>query len=253
MLVSIERERGHPMIAITCRRCGSVYLRKNGHTPSGQQKFHCQDCNAYGTLDTKDEERAHKQATVEKLHLEHFSQRAIARTTGLSRMSVAAILKKVLTPISETIRPLGDRLILELNELWSFVGQKGNQVWILVALERQTRRIVGLAFGDRSAESCRKLWESLAADYRKRAICYRDFLASYAAVLPSKRHRAVGKETGQTAHIERFNNTLRQRCANLVRKSLSFSKDERWHELLIRLFIDHYNRQLEQTGRLAPV
>lgn len=82
------------MIAMTCRRCGSVNLRKNGHTPSGQQKFHCKDCNAYGTLDTLDQERASKRATVEKLHLERLSLRAIARTTGLSRMTVAAILKK---------------------------------------------------------------------------------------------------------------------------------------------------------------
>src|SRR5438067_13505311 len=49
------------------------------------------------------------------------------------------------------------------------------------------------------------------------------------AVLPSKRHRPVGKETGETAHIERFTNTLRQHCANLVRRTLSFSKDEHWH------------------------
>lgn len=68
--------------------------------------------------------------------------------------------------------------------------------------------------------------------YRKRAICYSDLWDSYGAVLPSKRHRAVSKASGQTAHIERFNNTLRQRCANLVRKTLSFSKDERPHQVL---------------------
>lgn len=179
------------MIAIRCRRCDSVNLRKNGHTPSGQQKFHCKDCNAYGTLDTKEQERAHKQATVEKLHLERLSQRAIARTTGMSRMTVAAILKKALTPIGQSIHPRASRPILELDELWSFVG--------------------------------------------------------------SKRHRPVGKETGETAHIERFNNTLRQHCANLVRRTLSFSKDEHWHEVRIRLFVDHYNRQLERTGCLASV
>jgi hypothetical protein len=32
--------------------------------------------------------------TVEKLHLERLSQRAISRTTGMSRMTIAAILKK---------------------------------------------------------------------------------------------------------------------------------------------------------------
>lgn len=87
-------ETGVRVIAITCRRCGSVNLRKNGRTATGQQKFHCKACNAYGTLDTKDLERAHKRATVEKLALERLSQRAIARTTGMGRMTIAAILKK---------------------------------------------------------------------------------------------------------------------------------------------------------------
>jgi IS1 family transposase len=137
--------------------------------------------------------------------------------------------------------------------LWSFVARKSNVVWIWVALERQTRRIVGLAFGDRSAQTCRELWQSLPPDYRRRAICYSDFWDAYASVLPSKRHRAVGKETGETAHVERFNNTLRQRCANLVRKTLSFSKDTDRHEARIRFFIDHYNRELERTGLLASV
>ena len=148
---------------------------------------------------------------------------------------------------------MAERPILELDELWSFVGHKGNVVWVWVALERQTRRIVGLAFGDRTAQTALKLWQSLPPSYRKRAICYSDLWAAYALVLPSKRHRPVSKQSGETAHIERFNNTLRQRCANLVRKTLSFSKDEHWHEVRIRLFIDHYNRQLERTGCLASV
>jgi IS1 family transposase len=158
-----------------------------------------------------------------------------------------------LTPIGKTIVPLAERPILELDEVWSFVGHKGLKVWIWIALERQTRRVVGFAVGDRSAETCRTLWASLPADYRKRAICYTDFWAAYASVLPLKRHRPVGKETGETAHIERFNNTLRQRCANLVRCTLSFSRKIEFHEIRIRLFIDHYNRQLEQHRMLASV
>ena len=82
------------MIAITCRRCGSTNLRKNGRTATGQQKFHCKACNFYGTLDTRDQERAQRRATVEKLQLERLSQRAIARTVGMSRNTIAAILKK---------------------------------------------------------------------------------------------------------------------------------------------------------------
>jgi insertion element IS1 protein InsB len=143
-----------------------------------------------------------------------------------------------LTAIGATIRPLRERPILEIDELWSFVGHKGQPVWIWIALERQTRRIVGFAVRDRSAETGQKVWASLPPDYRKRAICSTDFYAAYQAVLPSKRHRPVGKESGETAHIERFNTTLRQRCANLVRKTLSFSKHLWWHAVRIRLFLD---------------
>jgi hypothetical protein len=47
--------------------------------------------------------------------------------------------------------------------------------------------------------------------------------------------------------------TSSTRARSPVRKTLSFSKDEHWHELRIRIFIDHYNRELERTGYLASV
>ena len=60
--------------------------------------------------------------------------------------------------------------------------------------------------GDRSRQSAKKLWASLPGVYRQCAVAYTDFWESYKTVIPSKRHRAVGKETGQTNHIERLNN-----------------------------------------------
>ena len=63
-------------------------------------------------------------------------------------------------------------------------------------------------------------------------------------MLSSKRHKAVVKETGLTNHIERFNNTLRQRVSRLVRKTLSFSKKLENHIGAIIYFINHYNKSL---------
>ena len=71
--------------------------------------------------------------------------------------------------------------------------------------------------GDRSRQSAKKLWASLPGVYRQCAVAYTDFWESYKTVIPSKRHRPVGKETGQTNHIERLNNTFRQRISRLVR------------------------------------
>ena len=78
--------------------------------------------------------------------------------------------------------------------------------------------------GDRSRQSSQKLWASLPGVYRQCAVAYTDFWESYKTVIPSKRHRPVGQETGQTNPIERLNNTFRQRISRLVRESLSFSK-----------------------------
>lgn len=50
------------------------------------------------------------------------------------------------------------------------VGNKQQVVWHWVAVERTTKRVVGWAIGDRSPATGHKLWESLPADYRKRAI-----------------------------------------------------------------------------------
>lgn len=103
---------------------------------------------------------------------------------------------------------------------------------------------MGVYIGDRSQESAHQLWDSLPAVYRQCAVCFTDFWVSYEEVLPKKRHQAVGKESGKTNHIERFNNTMRQRIARLVRKSLSFSKKLENHTGAIWYFINYYNASL---------
>jgi IS1 family transposase len=113
-----------------------------------------------------------------------------------------------------------------------------------LALDANTREIVGVHVGARDEAAARKLWESLPPLYRQCAIIYTDFWTAYGAVLPSKRHRAVGKETGKTSYVERFNNTLRQRVSRLVRKALSFSKSLDNHMGAICYFIHHYTASL---------
>jgi insertion element IS1 protein InsB len=70
-----------------------------------------------------------------------------------------------------------------------------------------------------------------------------DFWLAYEGVLPKRTHRLCGKAEGETNHVERFNCTLRQRLGRFVRKTLSFSKCERMHEVALRLFIHEYNQQ----------
>jgi IS1 family transposase len=66
-------------------------------------------------------------------------------------------------------------------------------------------------------------------------------LACRAAWLKKSPECAGYPKRGPTNHIERFNNTLRQRLGRLVRKTLSFSKSLHMHESVIQLFLHQYN------------
>jgi insertion element IS1 protein InsB len=68
-----------------------------------------------------------------------------------------------------------------------------------------------------------------------------DQYVMYEKVIPAVQHKAISKLARKTNHIERFNNTLRQRVSRLVREALSFSKKLANHIGAIKLFICHYN------------
>jgi len=144
--------------------------------------------------------------------------------------------------LPDTLLPSEEDDVVEFDELWSYVRCKQEQAWIWLALCRRTRQVIAYAIGDRSEDTCRQLWQRVPESYR-RLHAYSDFWQAYQNVLPEEHHDAVGKDSGQTNHIERFNNTLRQRLSCLVRKTLSFSKSLAWHQLRIRLFLLRYNRE----------
>ncbi|MDV2998399.1 MAG: hypothetical protein N5P05_000005 [Chroococcopsis gigantea SAG 12.99] len=103
-------------------------------------------------------------------------------------------------------------LTLECDEIWSFVNNKENPVYVWLALDRNTPLIVGVYIGDRSRASAEELWKSLPLKYQINAQIYADFWRSYYDVIPTEQHHPSAKSAGQTNHIEGFNNTLRQRC-----------------------------------------
>ncbi len=117
-----------------------------------------------------------------------------------------------LPPLSETLVEPDpedqEATTLESGELWSFLLKKSYKKWIWIALSRRTRQVVAYAIGDRSKVTCRELWEAIPGAYR-RAHCYSDFWKAYEAVITNEQHTAVGIRSGQTAHVERLNNTLR--------------------------------------------
>jgi IS1 family transposase len=184
---------------------------------------------------------------IDKLLLERIPLAGIARVTGVSEawlqsyvnQKYESVPRKIEAPLKKKIR-----LTIQCDEMWSFVGNKDNKQWIWLALDADSGEIVGVYVGSRDREGARGLWASLPPVYRQCAVCYTDFWEAYEEVIPSKRHRPVGKETGKTNRIKRFNCTVRQRVSRLVRKALSFSKKLANHIGAIWYFVHDYNLSL---------
>lgn len=134
----------------------------------------------------------------------------------------------------------------EADEMWSFVDNKGNKQWIWLAMNVSNRQIIGFHIGDRSTESARALWDSINPYFKANCMFFTDFYKPYQNVIPNEKHIPINKsyKSRFTNHIERFNNTIRQRCSRLVRLALSFSKKLENHIGAIKYFIADYNKKI---------
>jgi insertion element IS1 protein InsB len=97
---------------------------------------------------------------------------------------------------------LRSKLKVQMDELWSFVENKGNKKWVWLTTDASTREIIGGHIGDRSRNSAIALWQSIPGMYRQCAKVYTDYWEAYVDVIPSKRHVAVGKESSLTSYIK---------------------------------------------------
>jgi insertion element IS1 protein InsB len=105
------------------------------------------------------------------------------------------------------------------------------------------RQILAYHVGGRGQSDAQLLFNKVPEIFRNKAVFFTDFWNGY-HILDQEKHVAAGKASGYTNHIERFNNTLRQRCSRLVRLTLSFSKKLENHIGAIKYFIFHYNTKL---------
>jgi insertion element IS1 protein InsB len=136
---------------------------------------------------------------------------------------------------------------LELDELWSFVGKKENKQWVWLALNPANSQIVGFHVGGRGKDDAKLFYDKIPDFFKQKASFFSDYWQAYVSVFADENHFGIGKDSGLTAHIERFNCTLRQRNSRLVRKTLSFSKSLKNHINSFKHFICDYNLKIKSS------
>lgn len=233
-------------VTYSCRTCGSKNIIKNGTNKCGNAQYHCKDCGAYRVLVPKRGYSQQDKEQVLKAYRERMSLRGIERVFGMCRQTVMVWLEQhvaILPMLADSLLLAQADDILEIDELWSFVRRRKQKRWLWTVLCRRTRQIIAFTIGDHSEATCLQLWLAIPDAYRQ-CQSFSDFWKAYANVFPPDTHQSVGKETGQTAHQERWYNTLRQWLGRYTRQTLSFSKTDYHHELVTRWFIIEHNLRM---------
>jgi IS1 family transposase/transposase-like protein len=238
-----------------CPYCLGSNLRPKGwNRKRTKRRKKCADCKRHITQGGKSWFVGNDQIElVGKLLLERISLRGICRvmTISLSWLlaHLSALYEKQPSHLNYRMEKgagftLG-QFALEADEMWSFVGKKANKKWIWIVQCRKTRQVVGYHVGGRGREDAQKLWDKLPASVQQEGYFYTDDWEAYKGVFPTDRHRHC-KEKSETNHVERLNNTIRQRVARLVRCGLSFSKKLENHIGALKYFFCHYNLAQQQ-------
>ena len=103
---------------------------------------------------------------------------------------------------------------------------------------RPVRRLVLAHYiGGRGIEAAKKFWKKIPQALKSCQFETDDWDA-YKHIIPKEQH-TIGKDL--TYYIEGFNATIRARVSRLVRKTLSFSKKDKWHKLAIAWFFWQFN------------
>lgn len=230
-------------VRYSCRSWGSRKIIRNGYNKCGQAQYHCQDCGVYRVLELQPRHDETERQQVMQACRERMSLRGAERVFGVCRKTIVRWIEQrvaALPKLAETLLPAHPEDVLAMDELVTFVNEKFFKRWLWTALCRRTRQIVAFVIGDRSQDTCRWLWQAVPLAYRTCSI-YTDYWEAYTLVLPPDQHIPSGKGAGHTNHQEHWNNTLRQWLGRYPCRTLSFSKEHRYHELLTRWFILEYN------------
>ena len=75
-------------------------------------------------------------------------------------------------------------MVIQGDELWSFVDHKDNKQWSWLGLDADTKEIVGVYLGARDELAAGKLWNSLPSVYRQCAVAYTDLRSAYGGYFP---------------------------------------------------------------------
>ncbi|WP_035692353.1 IS1 family transposase [Flavobacterium sp. F52] len=206
------------VMVMNCPKCKEKKVIKNGRTKNNKQQYYCKMCShrfiEYYT------NQAYKLDINEKIIQLTKEGLGIRSTARILKISATTLLKRIVCIARNITRPIVSRgKTYEVDELCTYIRHKKNYIWLVYALEKNSKNVVSFNVGKRTNKTLNRVLETLKLAEAKKI--FTDRLKNYRYLIDEKLHSV--KRFG-TNHIERKNLTLRTHLKRLNRRTICFSK-----------------------------
>ena len=206
---------------IKCPACHSDSIKKNGKKVNGKQNYQCHACKRQFIGDHALSYRGcHSGVASKILHL-MVRGSGVRDIAEVERVSIGKVLKTLSKSKYQLQAKQKYYETLEVDQFWTFVGNKGNKQWLIYAYHRETGEIVAYVWGRRDLATVKKLKARLKELRVKYARIASDNWDSFVTAFKEYK-QLVGKFF--TVGIEGNNCRIRHRVRRGFRRSCNFSK-----------------------------
>jgi transposase-like protein len=155
---------------MNCPECKSSEVVMNGKIHNGKQRYKCKECNRQFIDNPQNTPISQeKKDLIDRLLLEKIPLAGIGVYRCPERWLQNYVNQKyeAIPQHVEVKKKEKMPLTIQCDEMWSFVRSKQNKEWIWLAIDMETREIVGLYVGSRDKKGANGLWASLPSVYRQ--------------------------------------------------------------------------------------
>lgn len=204
---------------VNCPRCKEKKVIKNGRTKNDKQQYFCKIC-CYRFIEnyTYQAYNSDINQNIIQLTKEGLGIRSTAR---ILKISATTLLKRIVSIARNISKPIISKgKTYEVDELCTYIKHKKNYIWLVYALEKDSKTVVSFNVGKRTNKTLSRVLDTLKLSEAERIFTDR-LKKNYKYLIDEKLHCV--KRFG-TNHIERKNLTLKTHLKRSNRRTICFSK-----------------------------
>ncbi|OYU66894.1 MAG: transposase [Cytophagaceae bacterium BCCC1] len=203
---------------------------KYGKDSRQKQRYFCKKC--YKTKVEFYTYKAYKQEINQNIIALTKEGVGILGTARLLSISPTTLLKRIKQIASKITQPaISIGKTYEIDEMRTFISNKNKLIWIVYALEKESKKIVSFNVGARTNKTLSMVIETLMLSSPK--MIYTDKLKNYKYLIESEIHNTKNRATNS---IERMNLTLRTHLKRLNRRTIAISKSTVMLSAILRIY-----------------